>query len=852
MLATTITGPQTIDPGGEGKEETPLSEKMFRQQKLLEILSHVYSDVAAHRNPVYAYENLLQCLLDLTDSEYGFTGAIRREQNMQPWLHSLAIANVTWSKEIQTYYHTQIAEGLNFTNCHTLFRDVINTGEAMISNTPATDEHSGAFPPGHPELHAFLGLPIIFNQQLLGVVELANKTGGYNTDIIAFLQPLLQAFGSIMYAAGKEKEYRNLENEHRELTIEWDILMTALDDIVFELNEQKIFTKAWCNQESLLFRPKEEVLGKTISELLGEHSTTFNRMADKLLITGEPQEFIYQDIRPNLQHWYELKMYLIKSRQSSSKRILLLIRNISTRERKHTGYVQSQSELRRSNQLLDISQQMGKMGGWEFNVITGEMYWTKEIYELREVPTDLPISFKASSSFYHPDDRPVFVAARDNLIHNKVTYDLELRHISAKGKETWVRTVGRPVTNNSGMLTHFRGIIMDITAQKDAELELVAARDSAQKAAQSRSEFLSIMSHEIRTPLNAIIGIAGILENNPSPEHTEVIQSLQFSANHLLGLINDILDFSKMEAGKIELENILFDPTELLQGIARNFQPLAKGRNIKLYTAIDNDLPKQILGDPVRLSQILHNLVNNAIKFTYEGAVCLEMHREDHHDGKCRLTFTVRDTGIGIAPEMHEKIFDTFVQEDSATTRNHGGTGLGLAITKKLVELYQGTISLESKKGEGTIFRFTINFHLPENQQQNTHKKSGYPPGFLQGMNLLVVEDNSINIRIIELQLKKSGAAITTAINGKQALHKLHEQQFDGIILDLHMPEMNGYETIPHIKKLQPNTFIIVLTADVMHEVPERLASLEVKDMLPKPYAADDLLHMLHKYAKKA
>lgn len=811
MLATTFTGSLKSDPdAGE------VQDKLIRQQKLLEIIARIHDDFAEQVH--YAFEHLLQDLLSLTDSVYGIVGEVIKNRNGALQLHTLAIQNKTAENDWNFAADLQM---------------VAHNGQPLINNI------------GNGSL---LALPVTHQQEVIAVIGLFSKTSTYTTDTAHFFQPLLAVLGYQQYNALKVREYRQLEKAHADQKAEWEALMMTLDDIVFEMNDQKTFTKVWCSQESLLFRPREEVIGKTISEVLGEHSIAFNRMADKLLRTGEPQEYLYPDIRQSLEHWYELKMTLIKSPQPGPKRILLLIRNISARERKHTGYQQAQSELKRSNQLLGICQQMGKMGGWEFNVVTGETYWTKEIYELREVPHDFPITFHSAASFYHPEDQVIFEAARDRLSEEKIPYDLELRHISAKGKKTWVRSVGRAVFNSSGHLTHFRGIIMDITDKKDTELALTTARDSAQKAAQSRSEFLSVMSHEIRTPLNAIIGIAGILEEHPVTEHAEVIHNLQFSANHLLGLINDILDFSKMEAGKIELENIIFDPTALLQGIAGNYLPLAKAAGIELITRIDKNLPANIYGDPVRLSQIINNLLSNAIKFTRQGAVTLAVQQESttHHDS-C-ISFMVKDTGIGIVPEMQDKIFETFVQEDSATTRHHGGTGLGLAITKKLVNLYNSNITLESRKNEGTTFRFDICFSVPQNEANSIRKKEKQTPGFLEGMTLLVVEDNAINIRILGLQLKNSGAVLVTANNGRQALEKMQENTFDGIILDLHMPEMNGYETIPHIQHLQPDAFIIVLTADIMPEVTARLQKLHVKDMLPKPYAAEELLYMLEKY----
>lgn len=820
MLATTFTGSLESDPdGGEMKDDMPLHERLMHQQKLLEIIGSIHDNFATPERIHDAYEHLLPDLISLTNSEHGFVSEVIQHRN----------GAIQW----QPLAKSRMPEGEG--SFAASLQKVVYSGQPHISTVDN----------GTPTPWSLLGIPIIFQQKVLAVMALLSQTTTYTAATIQLLQPLLQVLGYQHGHAFRTREYQQLKNVHTELKSEWEALMMTLDDIVFEMNDQKVFTKVWCNQESLLFRPREEVIGKTISEVLGEHSIAFNRLADKILRTGEPQEYLYPDIRQSLEHWYELKMTLINSPQPGPKRILLLIRNISARERKHTGYQQAQSELKRSNQLLGICQQMGKMGGWEFNVVTGEMYWTKEVYALREVPPDFPITFHAAASFYHPDDQPVFEAARDLLSNESVPFDLELRHISAKGTKTWVRTVGRPVRNNNGHLTHFRGIIMDITDKKDTELALTNARDSAQKAAQSRSEFLSVMSHEIRTPLNAIIGIAGILEENPVTEHAEVIHSLQFSANHLLGLINDILDFSKMEAGKIELEKIPFDPAALIQGITTNYQPMAKSKGIELVTNIDRKLPANITGDPVRLSQIINNLLSNAIKFTNEGSVTIAVQMESSTEDTCNISFMVKDTGIGIVPEMQDKIFETFVQEDSATTRHHGGTGLGLAITKKLVNLHNSNITLESRKNEGTIFRFDIPFAVPENEANQLRKKEKQAVGFLNDITLLVVEDNAINIRIIGLQLKNSGATIVTASNGRQALAKMQEQSFDGIILDLHMPEMNGYETIPHIQHLQPNAFIIVLTADIMPEVKERLHKLQVKDMLPKPYAAEDLLHIL-------
>ncbi|MBV7533168.1 ATP-binding protein [Chitinophaga sp. sic0106] len=846
MLASTLP---VLLPEAAVEDITEISALRTKLQQLSGImgsLAEMHQTLALHKNLQLTMEHFLQNLLTITGSETGFVGEITTSYQYLPKLILHAAAPAAYLQEMKRRYFKDQEPGLQFLNMDALTREVIKQATPIINNSPEPDEISVSYPDLSVTLSAYLGIPIVYNHKILGVIGLGNKPGGYSTTIIDTLQPLIQSYALLLFANNQERDRNRAEKANQQTRADLDALIGTLDDIVMEMNEYKIFTKVWCNNDNLLFQPKEQVVGRSMTEVLGPLAPVFDNLTDILLRTGETQEYEYRDIRQEINNWYGLKMSLLKNHNGPNKRILILIKNITSRMRDEIALRQTKAELERNLHLLNISQQMGAIGGWEFNTATSEIFWTKQIFELREVSADYPVTLQSSAAFYHPDDRPVFEEARRQLLENQKPYCLELRHISAKGTPTWVKTMGIPVITK-GHITHFRGIIMDITNQKVTELELLKAKECAEKAAQARSEFLSVMSHEIRTPLNAIIGIAGILEDNHLPENTEVIQSLQFSSKHLLGLINDILDFNKIEAGKIELEHIPIHLPDLIHGIASNYQPLAKAKGIKLYTAVDHELPQNILGDPVRLGQILNNLINNAIKFTQKGSVCIEVHQEDCHGNRTHIGFTIRDTGIGIPADMQDKVFETFVQAEAATTRRHGGTGLGLAITKKLVEIQRGHIHVESTPGKGSAFHFTLGFDIPVlHKKQHTPKQ--YPAGFLDNMSLLVVEDNVINVRIIEMQLKKSGARITTATNGKQALERLKEQHFDGIILDLHMPEMNGYEAIPHIKMIQPDAFIIVLTADIMPDVREKLAILHVTDLLPKPYAAHDLFKALAKY----
>lgn len=835
MRANTFSG-NTRGKIKEGFDENALTA--------LTIISRLHEDFAMYKKPAQICQELLLQLIQLTESEGGFIGETESGYSTAPYLNIQCSFNIHRHNEALRYFGTQMEHGQHFTNLNTLFGMVILNNTPVLSNDPATDEHNAGFTGTTSIFHSFLGIPITLKGAATGMIALVNNRHGYGHSMIPLLQAILLTYSHLLHTYKLTAVKERLETAHKQLSSDLYALTNTLDDIVFEMDENKVFTRVWCSQEELLFVPKEEIIGKSITDIMGEHAGVFCRLADTLLQTGAPQYYEYTDLRQNLNLWYALKMSIMQGNAPGApRRMLLLIQNITRRKRSELELRQVNAEFARNIQILDITQEMGLIGGWEFNLVTGEVFWTKQVYRLREIPENFRPVYN-DIQFYHPDDKHLLEEAKEQLQKQQRKYCVDLRHISAKGTVQWVRTTGTAVYTKD-KLTHFRGIIMNIDKQKIAEMELEQARTNAENAAKSRSDFLSVMSHEIRTPLNAIIGISGIMKDDPEADRNEMLHNLQFSANHLLGLVNDILDLSKIEAGKVELEKVTINIHGLIHDIAGNFQPLARAKGIDLLTSIDPAIPAQLTGDPVRLAQILSNLVNNAIKFTSEGGVTISVILQHIHHNTCSIHFKIKDTGMGIATDMHEQVFDTFVQGDSATTREYGGTGLGLAITRKLVALMNSNITIHSTPNVGTTFDFTIAFNVPDTAHTPPPPAPVSPESMVPGMRILVVEDNKINLHVMQLQLKKAGAVVTTAINGKEAILKMQEQQFDGIMLDLHMPEMNGYETIPHIKNLQPNAFIIVLTADIMPDAAARLQKLAIKDILPKPYKAADLYRLL-------
>ncbi|TKC05086.1 ATP-binding protein [Pedobacter frigoris] len=374
---------------------------------------------------------------------------------------------------------------------------------------------------------------------------------------------------------------------------------------------------------------------------------------------------------------------------------------------------------------------------------------------------------------------------------------------------------------------------------------LKKARHEAELGLIAKSEFLSTMSHEIRTPLNAVIGMSHLLlKNNPREDQRKELDVMLFSANNLLAIVNDILDYNKIEAGKITFEHIEMDIASIARNIVSGLQSAAHDKNIELNLKIDPSLKNKLLGDPTRTSQIITNLVHNAIKFTKEGYVEVNISVKDQTETKITLKTQIKDTGIGISMEKQKLIFERFTQADSSTSRGFGGTGLGLAICKKLLELQHSSLHLNSKEGKGSTFYFIQTFEksIKTTEQQikdnNSPNESDKP---FAGVSILLVEDNEMNVLVAQNFLKRWGADVDVAINGLEALNMLDVDKHNLVLMDLHMPVMDGYQASSKMRENGVTLPIIALTANLPNEIEERVKQSGIDNIVVKPFLPDEL-----------
>ena len=449
---------------------------------------------------------------------------------------------------------------------------------------------------------------------------------------------------------------------------------------------------------------------------------------------------------------------------------------------------------------------------------------------------------------------PILEEARKKA-QDLVPFNIEIKVYKKDDTEIWLSISNTPIKDEKQKTIKQIEIISDITKKKQAEFQLIEAKEQAIQLSKAKEMFLSVMSHEIRTPLNAIIGLTNILSDEEQLEsQNQSIKLLKFSSDNLLALINDILDFSKIEVGKMELESKKLSINELLKDIADSLTFKIKEKSIELKYKVSSKIPALVRGDKTRLYQILINLINNAIKFTEKGFVEIVVDLINIDNNYTFLKFQVIDTGIGIPEDKYDYIFESFTQAAANTTRKYGGSGLGLAITKRLIELYHGSIKVSSDLGKGTTFEFDLRFN---NFVEKENVKMEEKIKIIENLKakILVVDDNEINRLLAKRVLTKFGLEVISANGGYEAIELLQSRDFDLVLMDVHMPDLSGYETVKKLREVNDDYFnnlpIIALTASILKDDIGEISDSGMIDYQLKPFKPEELFAKIAKHVKK-
>ncbi len=568
-----------------------------------------------------------------------------------------------------------------------------------------------------------------------------------------------------------------------------------------------------------------------------------NRAADITNPMSETQEHAAKDSVPELkQRIRELETMLHACRLRLPNAPAEAVRELAESEERFALAVRGTSD-----------------GIWDWDIRTNKVFfsppWKSMIgYADDEIAND----FSTFENLLHPEDHDRVMATLNDYLESRIPrYAVEFRFRHKDGSWRWILARGRALRDEHGKPYRMAGSHTDVTERKRDEEELRKARHDAESANHAKSAFLANMSHEIRTPMNGVIGMSELLlETSLNETQREYLEMLKHSADSLLELLNDILDFSKIEAGRMELDSHEFDLNEIVTEVAQAMGVRAFQKRLVLLHHLSPEVPARLIGDDGRLRQILINLIGNAIKFTHKGGVTIEVSVESETADLVTLHFKINDTGIGIANEMQESIFEAFTQAETSTSRRYGGTGLGLAICRDLVALMQGRIWVESQPGTGSTFHFNAVFGRTSGISIKPKSPRIEPVVTAHSsMKVLIVEDGHINQLVGARMLEKRGHTVTLASTGRESIELLKKEPFDAVLMDVHMPGINGYEATAKIRQGEKDTGrhvpIIAMTANAMKGDRELCLAAGMDDYISKPLRSAELFQVVEQFSRR-
>ncbi|WP_445003256.1 PAS domain S-box protein [Halomonas mongoliensis] len=620
----------------------------------------------------------------------------------------------------------------------------------------------------------------------------------------------------------------------QQLAQEKDFLQLIIDSL-----PSPVFAKDWHGRHVLANENVAQLFGTTTEAMVGlvdheiltrrEEADAFLRDDREVMQSGRTKFILEEPLTDahGERRWFQtVKVPLLLDRPPEERLVVGIATDITERkrveqrlekqERLYRSLVESQQDLivrvDHANRFIYVNDAYCRTFGKDRQELLGQTF----------------------TPLVHEEDLPATLAALETLNRPPHRAYMEQRAMTRDGWR-WLAWEDSAILDDDGKVAEIQGVGRDITALKQAQRR-------AEDASRAKGQFLANMSHEIRTPLNAIIGFGDLLLKSPlSADQQDWADNIKTASHLLLSIVNDILDFSKIEAGKLALESRPFSPHELIAQQAALFGPAIREKGLYFRVSEEGDTPTALLGDPLRLGQVLTNLLSNAIKFTQQGMVGLQVCVEAEETQRCRLTFRITDSGIGISAAQQKRLFDPFTQADNSTSRRFGGTGLGLAISRRLVELMDGELAVNSAPGRGSCFSFSLTLPISVESGDPTSPSTPLDTRRLMGKRVLLAEDNPVNQALTRRLLEDLGLEVIMADNGREALEQLQSTRVDLVLMDLQMPELDGFEAARRIRQANTALPIVALSAAVLAEERQDALAAGMNEHLAKPIAAETL-----------
>jgi len=845
-------------PGDSGV--TNLSELPLSTHDLGEIIGRVQSRYIRAAPPREVFEPLLTDLLQWTGSEYGFLAEVLHDAQDAPYLRIEVLTNIAWDDAtralVERHMHGGPQDALEFHNLDTLFGAALLTREVVISNDTGADPRRGGLPPGHPPLNAFLGVPLFHGGEMVGMLGMANRAGGYDQALIDHLQPLFTSVAAISGAVRAERARRLAEQalraQQEQLQGTFDLAGVGIVqlnlDATARMVNQRLCDMVGLSRDELMKLRTEDVTHP--DDLPAEMALRNKLLSGELSQYRSQKRYLHAD---GHAVWVSSNMNLVRRPDGSPDYFIGVTEDI-------TGRMLAEAELRSSQQrFLDLVNSVDGIF-WEADIEAGRFTY---VSDKAEAITGYPVSEWLEKDFWYIH---VHRADRDRALREIMAsaeagsaQSIDYRFIAHGGRVMWVSSLVTVIRTEGGPPL-LRGLIIDTTARKRAE-EAELAAEAALRANAAKTEFLSRMSHELRTPLNAVLGFSQLLaldSTQPlSPSQQARVQHISQAGAHLLAMINDVLDLSRIESGGVSLLPANVPVHIVVNEALAMVAPAAASAGVSLQ--VDRSVPALahhatcVRADHLRLRQVLVNLLSNAIKYNRPGGSVTLRWPEDAATSQVHLQ--VQDTGIGLTATQQEHLFEPF-NRLGIERSGIEGTGIGLVITRRLVQLMGGEMSVESVVGEGSLFTAS----LPPAQATGASDAGAEAeaPGAAPATppyTVLYAEDNPINVELVRQVLKMRPACrLLVAANGEQTLRIAQQERPDLLLVDMHLGDMNGLELAQRLARdpVLRQMPRIVLSADAAPDQVRAAMAAGFTAYLTKPLNVAQLLRCIDEQQERS